>query len=338
MPSNAKSIIMVSYNGQQMQLGKQAKRVDDRVLIPLRDLSESLAYRVSWDGKKKEIEITERGVNIRLVIDSDTAQVNGAEVKLDVGAQIQEGTTYVPLRFVGEAFNMSVDWDSKSQSVNLESKYSLDEESKQLLVRTKEGRKPLTKINTLYEDSDRIYMDYHSTKNGNDIVTVNQIIQGAAGTGTSSTTLYIKDGVIIDKVEKPFNFENNYGLIEQEDFIAFNHGDHLKVYDDKTGSLIKSYDLNDFQEGLTLDLMKMNTYYIMGRHKSTIHVIDLETGKVTRILDLIPEVDQYYVFESDMYLSTDKIDLVQETDTELVFKYYSVSERTEKTVTCKLGK
>ena len=229
MPCSAKNMMTVSYNGQQRQLSKQALRVGDRVLVPLRDLSESLAYRVSWDGKKKEIEIYERGNDIRLVIGSDVAQVNGAEVKLDVGAQIHGGTTYVPLRFVGEAFNMSVDWDSKSQSVNLESKYSLDEANKELLVRTKEGKKVIAKINTLYGDSKRVYMDYHSTKNRNDIVTVDQIVQGAAATGTSSTALYIRDEIIIDKVEKSFNYENNYGLIEQEDLVILNHVDHLKV-------------------------------------------------------------------------------------------------------------
>ncbi|MFR2837444.1 MAG: hypothetical protein ACLTBU_00045 [Zhenhengia sp.] len=75
----------------------------------------------------------------------------------------------------------------------------------------------------------------------------------------------------------------------------------------------------------------------MGRYERTIHVVDLVTGKVTRILDLIPEVDQGYVFQSDMHLNEDDIKLVWETDKALVFKYYSITEQIEKTVTCKLG-
>jgi hypothetical protein len=52
-------------------------------------------------------------------IKSDTARVNNKIVALDAPAQIKNDTTYVPLRFVGEALGIKVDYDSSTQTVNL---------------------------------------------------------------------------------------------------------------------------------------------------------------------------------------------------------------------------
>ncbi|MGL6173089.1 MAG: copper amine oxidase N-terminal domain-containing protein, partial [Cellulosilyticaceae bacterium] len=330
-------VITVSYNGEQMQLEQQPQKIGESVLLPLRSVSQFLGYKVNWNAETKQIDIIEGGTTIRLVIDSDKAEVNGEEIKLNAPAQMVEGTTYVPVRFVAEALNIGVDWDSQTQSVNLESKYSLDEVNKQLLVRTKEGKKIISEVNTLNEYADDTYVAYHTTKNGSEIVSVGQLIQGAAGMGTTSTAFYMKDEKLVDKIEKSFHYTGDDGIIELDDFVILNDKSDLKFYDDKTGNLIQKYNLNDFQEGLKLDIMKIRPNYIMGRHERTIHIVDLVTGKVTRILDLIPEVDQAYVFQSDMHLYTDNIKLVWETDTALVFKYYSITEEIEKTVTCKLG-
>lgn len=143
--------------------------------------------------------------------------------------------------------------------------------------------------------------------------------------------------MIIDKLERNFNYLSDSGIIEWENNIVFNDENKIKFYDDRTGNLIKTYDLNDFQVGLKLDIMKLDTHYILGRYEGNINVIDLITGKVTRILDLIPEVDQEFVLESDRFMSTGGIKLAWETDTALIFKYYSITEEIEKTVTCKLG-
>lgn len=337
IPCSAKNVINVSYNGEKMQLEQQPQKIEGTVLLPLRSLSKSLGYKVNWNSETKQIDIIEGGTSIRLVIDSDKAEVNGKAVKLNFPAQVIEGTTYVPLRFVGEALNLDVVWDGKTQTVNLEGKYILDEENKELLVRTTEGKKVLAKINTLNEYSDATYVDYHTTQNGSEIVSVGQTVQGAAGTASTSTAFYIKDETIIDKIEKSIYYTGDNGIIELEDFIILNDESNLKFYDDKTGSLIRTYDLNDFQKGLKLDIMKIRPHYIMGRYERTIHVVDLVTGKVTRILELIPEIDRGYVFQSDMLLNEDDIKLVWETDKALVFKYYSITEQIEKTVTCKLG-
>ena len=130
IPCSAKNVINVSYNGEKMQLEQQPQKIEGTVLLPLRSLSKSLGYKVNWNSETKQIDIIEGGTSIRLVIDSDKAEVNGKAVKLNFPAQVIEGMTYVPLRFVGEALNLDVVWDGKTQTVNLEGKYILDEENK----------------------------------------------------------------------------------------------------------------------------------------------------------------------------------------------------------------
>ena len=338
LPCSAKSIINISYNEEKLYLEKEAKQINNSILLPIRALSQYLGYTVNWNSSLKQIDIIGGNKKITFFLNDTKAYINGEETELSVPAQMIENTTYVPLRFVLEALDMSVDWDSRTQTVHLEGKYTLDRENKQLLVRTKEGKKVLSEVATLQDQESTIsaHVEYITTKNGSEIVTVSETIQGGL-TAATRTDFYIKDGKIIDKIERPYHYIRENGIAYLGDKIALGYGRYLRIYNDQTGEMIKEYDLNDFQEGLTLDLMKIGENYAVGRYENMIHVIDFETGKVTRIFDLVPKEDQDYVFERDMYLATDKLKLVWETDNALVFKYYSITTGTEKTVTCKLG-
>lgn len=338
LPCSAKSAVNISYNGEELYLEKEAKQVSNSILLPIRALSQYFGYTVNWNGLLGQIDIIGGNKKISLFINNTKAYVNGEETRLSVPAQMIEGTAYVPLRFALEALDMSVDWDSKTQTVNLEGKYTLDRENKQLLVRTKEGKKILSEVTTLRdkESTLSINVEYITTKYGSEIVTVSEAIQGGL-TATTSTDFYIKEGKIIDKLERPYHYIRESGIAYLGDKIAFGYGRYLRIYNDQTGEMIKEYDLNDFQEGLTLDLMKIGENYAMGRYENMIHVIDFKTGKVTRIFDFVSKEDQDYVFERDMHLATDKLKLVWETNNALVFKYYSITTGTEKTITCKLG-
>ncbi len=55
---------------------------------------------------------TDEGIVILLTIDSKEAKINNSVVILDAPAQIVNGRTMVPLRFVAEAFGCSVEWNA----------------------------------------------------------------------------------------------------------------------------------------------------------------------------------------------------------------------------------
>jgi hypothetical protein len=55
--------------------------------------------------------------NIVLPIGSNTPKINGSTVTIDTQAKIINGSTMVPLRFVGEALGATVSWDGATRTV-----------------------------------------------------------------------------------------------------------------------------------------------------------------------------------------------------------------------------
>ena len=91
--------------------------VNDRTLVPLRTIFEALGAEVSWEGETRTATAVKDWIHVIITIDSPTAYVNGEANELDVPAQIIEGRTMVPIRFVSEALNAKVTWVPEKQSV-----------------------------------------------------------------------------------------------------------------------------------------------------------------------------------------------------------------------------
>ena len=90
---------------------------NERTLIPVRAVAESLGLSVQWDEEARMVFIIGSGTHIGLTIDSDKATVNGNEITLDVPARIKDERTFVPLRFVSESIGAEVDWDDAARTV-----------------------------------------------------------------------------------------------------------------------------------------------------------------------------------------------------------------------------
>lgn len=90
---------------------------NDRTVVPVRAVTESVGAEVSWDEDTRTVTVTKGDTVIKMVIDSAEAYVNGEKVNLDAEAQIVDGRTIVPLRFVAESLNLNVDWDDASRTV-----------------------------------------------------------------------------------------------------------------------------------------------------------------------------------------------------------------------------
>ena len=97
--------------------------VKDRTMLPARFVAENLGAKVEWDGEKQLVTITGKNlqtgkdVTILITIGSDTATVNGENVKLDSPSFIENDRTYTPVRFISEELGASVEWDEATQQV-----------------------------------------------------------------------------------------------------------------------------------------------------------------------------------------------------------------------------
>ncbi|GMK42128.1 hypothetical protein PCCS19_51870 [Paenibacillus sp. CCS19] len=97
------------------------KMVNGSVLVPIRVVTEKLNGKVlSVEGKDIVLQKGDR--TAKLSIGSKAATVNGKAITLNAAPEVYNSRTYVPLRFISEAFGEQVEWDSMNQFVWIGSK------------------------------------------------------------------------------------------------------------------------------------------------------------------------------------------------------------------------
>ncbi|RUS46743.1 copper amine oxidase N-terminal domain-containing protein [Cohnella sp. AR92] len=97
----------------------EGKLKENRMLIPLRSVSEKMGAEVAWDSKSKDITIIKGDVVIVLKVDSKIVYVNQKEVQIDVPAYLENSRTFVPLRFVSQVMGAEVEWSQAAQSATV---------------------------------------------------------------------------------------------------------------------------------------------------------------------------------------------------------------------------
>ncbi|TBL77426.1 hypothetical protein EYB31_18320 [Paenibacillus thalictri] len=113
----ADDAINVYLKGKQQTFEQPPIIKDGSTLVPMRAIFEALGAAVEWDGNKQIIDATKEGKSIRLQIGWKGAWIGQTEADLDVAPEIVNGSTMVPLRFVGEALGEKIEWDGDTRSV-----------------------------------------------------------------------------------------------------------------------------------------------------------------------------------------------------------------------------
>lgn len=107
----------IQYNGKIVKSDVAPFIRDNRTLVPIRFISETLGYEVSWDNNERLVSVKGKDTQIELKIDSKKAKVKGSDVELDAPALIKNNRTFVPLRFVAENLKAEVKWDKENFKV-----------------------------------------------------------------------------------------------------------------------------------------------------------------------------------------------------------------------------
>ncbi|MDT3700130.1 MAG: copper amine oxidase N-terminal domain-containing protein [Thermincola sp.] len=94
-----------------------------RTLIPIRFISEEMGAIVGWDGVDRTVTVAKGSKNTFLRIGSCLVQYNdGTAYNIsDVAPKIINDRTYVPLRLIGNALGIGVDWDQNTRTVIVDS-------------------------------------------------------------------------------------------------------------------------------------------------------------------------------------------------------------------------
>jgi len=109
--------IQVHLNGEPVEINPSPIIIEGRTLVPARAIVEMLGGDVDWDEETRTVSVIQDDINISLTIDSTLAIVDGQFVELDVPAQIIDGSTIIPLRFVVENLGVEVQFADNIVSI-----------------------------------------------------------------------------------------------------------------------------------------------------------------------------------------------------------------------------
>lgn len=88
-----------------------------RTYVPIRFVSERLGSKVSWNQSKKEVTIQKNNTTIRWIVNEKKAIVNGQTVSFDTPLLLKKGSTFVPVRFVSELLESTVEYMANPKTV-----------------------------------------------------------------------------------------------------------------------------------------------------------------------------------------------------------------------------
>ncbi len=111
----------VILNGKQLDFEVPPIIENNRILVPLRAIFESMGATVNWNSKTYVVTARQGDIEVILPLNSDTATVNGQAYHLEVPSKIVNNRTLAPLRFVGEAFGAEVTWDNDTRCIYIKS-------------------------------------------------------------------------------------------------------------------------------------------------------------------------------------------------------------------------
>ncbi len=195
--------ITVKVNENELDFDVAPTIIDGRTLVPLRKIFESLDCSVDWDDATKTVTAKRGDKEIRLTIGSKVAYINGAEVTLDVGAQIIDSRTLVPVRFISEALGEKVEWLDPYKMVKITYKNENGLYKGLAPLVSDFHRQVPTEFTKSKDLSDVFYFGEEDSAKGADLSSGgvqfggNELLDTASGTGEKTTITKTAEGTYI---------------------------------------------------------------------------------------------------------------------------------------------
>ena len=119
----AQSNVRVTLDGNEIFFPDAQPFIDerDRVLVPIRFVSEALGALVDWENESQTAIIKQGQDEIRYTVYQPMAYLNGEMMVMDTYGILKECRTMVPIRFISELLGCTVIWDEKTSTVVIRS-------------------------------------------------------------------------------------------------------------------------------------------------------------------------------------------------------------------------
>ena len=115
--------IVVAVDGQPVTMsGKAIRTADGAILVPLRGIFEKLGAGVQYSQNTRAIIAVRGTTTVTLKVGDLTGFINGTPYSLTTPAQIVDGATLVPLRFLAQAFGAKVRFNPTTRIASVTTK------------------------------------------------------------------------------------------------------------------------------------------------------------------------------------------------------------------------
>ncbi|MGI6685817.1 MAG: copper amine oxidase N-terminal domain-containing protein [Bacillota bacterium] len=325
---------------------KEKPRIEQgRVLIPLRKISDHLGFDVVFNEETKQINLADsNGKKILLTLFSKKALVNNKTAELDVPAKVINQITFVPVRFISENFDQAVKWDSATRTVMIDNftistpEYLFNQKTLELSKRDESGEGKHKLLGKIDMAVDWVYMNVTKTKNGNDVIVINNNT-GAPHLFYDIYTIYVSGNEIIDQSEVEHILFSGKSVISSDGTkVVIGDGKTARVYDDKTRKLLCEYDLSSLFEAekdpnpsgaweKSYVVLGFGDNYILVRDtfKMLTKMVYLDTKEIVDIYKVVltKEELEKALIDAGPFGSGDRLTFIEEKDGKLIFnKYY----------------
>lgn len=112
--------VKVKVDGRKASSAPVSLVVNNRTMIPMMSISQTLDASVSWDQHRSVITVVKGRDKISLQIGNPSVRVNDREVAMDAPPILKEGEILVPLRFISEALGARVEWKADTRTVEIQ--------------------------------------------------------------------------------------------------------------------------------------------------------------------------------------------------------------------------
>ena len=89
-------------NGQAKDLDTAPIIRENRTMLPVRFIAESVGAKVEWDGETSTATITTDKTTLKITVGAYAAIVSGITTAIDSPAFIENDRVYLPVRFIAE--------------------------------------------------------------------------------------------------------------------------------------------------------------------------------------------------------------------------------------------
>jgi len=119
--ASAADPITVIVNGKTIVFPDVQPFIDanSRTIVPVRFIIEELGCNAEWHPSTSTVTIDRGRINVELTIGKKEITVLGVKKTMDTAAQLLNGRTLVPVRFVAEAFGCELSWDSSTRTATI---------------------------------------------------------------------------------------------------------------------------------------------------------------------------------------------------------------------------